>query len=186
MDRRVDIDRARLTHWARRAALLALPVAFLAVFFVWPVAAIISRGISANGFREVFTDDRLRHVAWFTLWQATVSTLLTLLIALPGAYVLSRYRFAGRSVVRALVTVPFVLPTVVVGAAFTRILPDRFDHTVWAILGPFGLARAGADVGEGGPGFAVVPAARHRRPGWPPCWCRRRCSLRYPGRGCAA
>ena len=74
MDRRVDIDRARLTHWARRAALLALPVAFLAVFFVWPVAAIISRGISANGFREVFTDDRLRHVAWFTLWQATVST----------------------------------------------------------------------------------------------------------------
>ncbi len=35
---------------------------------------------------------------------------------------------------RALVTVPFVLPTVVVGAAFSRILPHRFDHTVWAIL----------------------------------------------------
>ena len=134
MDRRVDVDRARLSSWARRAALLALPVAFLAVFFVWPVAAIINRGIGAEGFREVFTNDRLRHVAWFTLWQAVASTVLTLLIALPGAYVLSRYRFAGRSVVRALVTVPFVLPTVVVGAAFTRILPDRFDQTVWAIL----------------------------------------------------
>jgi len=130
----VDIDRARLIATARRAALLAVPVVFLTIFFAWPVAAIIHRGIGAEGFRTVVNDHRLREVAWFTVWQATVSTLLTLVVALPGAYVLSRYRFAGRSVVRALVTVPFVLPTVVVGAAFTRVLPHRFDHTVWAIL----------------------------------------------------
>jgi len=134
MDQRVDFDRARLRRFAARAALLALPLAFLVVFFVWPVATIIGKGVGAEGFREVFTDERLRGIAWFTLWQATVSTLLTLAIALPGAYVLSRYRFFGRSTVRALVTVPFVLPTVVVGAAFSRILPHRFDHTVWAIL----------------------------------------------------
>ncbi len=134
VDQRVDFDRARLTRIAARAALLALPLAFLIVFFVWPVATIIGKGVGAEGFREVFTDERLRGIAWFTLWQATVSTLLTLAIALPGAYVLSRYRFFGRSTVRALVTVPFVLPTVVVGAAFSRILPHRFDHTVWAIL----------------------------------------------------
>ncbi len=129
MDRRVDIRRHGL-----RIALLAAPVAFLAVFFVWPVTAIISRGISANGFREVLSDDRLRHVAWFTVWQAVASTALTLAIALPGAYVLSRYRFRGRAIVRALVTVPFVLPTVVVGAAFTRLLPGALDDSVWAIL----------------------------------------------------
>ncbi len=130
----MDFHRARLTRIAARVALLALPLAFLTVFFVWPVATIIGKGVGAEGFREVFTDERLRGIAWFTLWQATVSTLLTLAIALPGAYVLSRYRFFGRSTVRALVTVPFVLPTVVVGAAFSRILPHRFDHTVWAIL----------------------------------------------------
>ncbi len=129
MDRRVDIRRHGL-----RIALLAAPVAFLAVFFVWPVTAIISRGIDANGFREVLSDDRLRHVAWFTVWQAVASTALTLALAMPGAYVLSRYRFRGRAIVRALVTVPFVLPTVVVGAAFTRLLPGALDDSVWAIL----------------------------------------------------
>ena len=40
----------------------------------------------------------------------------------PGAYVLARYEFPGRRVVRALVTVPFVLPTVVVGSAFLALL----------------------------------------------------------------
>ncbi len=124
----------RARRAALRVALLVVPIAFLAVFFVWPVATIVNRGISAEGFREVFTDDRLRGVAWFTVWQATASTALTLLVALPGTYVLSRYRFFGRSTVRALVTVPFVLPTVVVGAAFSRVLPHRFDQTVWAIL----------------------------------------------------
>jgi len=117
-----------------RVLLAAVPLAFLAIFFAWPVAAIIGRGLSVRGIREVLTDPGLRSVAWFTLWQATVSTALTLAIGLLPAYVLARYRFAGRSVVLALVTVPFVLPTVVVGAAFLALLPASLDQTVWAIL----------------------------------------------------
>jgi thiamine transport system permease protein len=107
-----------------RLALVAIPVAFLAVFFVWPVAAIVGRGLLPDGsldlgpLGDVLTDASLRGVLWFTVWQAVASTALTLVIGLPGAYVLSRYRFRGRALVRALVTVPFVLPTVVVGAAF--------------------------------------------------------------------
>jgi thiamine transport system permease protein len=64
----------------------------------------------------------MRHVLWFTIWQATWSTVLTLAVGLPGAFVLARYHFPGRSVVRALVTVPFVLPTIVVGSAFVSLL----------------------------------------------------------------
>ena len=67
--------------------------------------------------------------------------MLTVAIALPGAYVLARYEFPGRRVVRALVTVPFVLPTVVVGSAFVSLLGPGgplaglgLDQTVWAIL----------------------------------------------------
>ena len=114
--------------------LAAIPLAFLAVFFAWPVAAIIGRGLSVRGIREVLTDPGLRSVAWFTLWQAALSTALTVAIGLLPAYVLARYRFAGRSLVLALVTVPFVLPTVVVGAAFLALLSASLDQTVWAIL----------------------------------------------------
>jgi thiamine transport system permease protein len=97
---------------------------FFAVFFAYPVASIIGRGLAPGGdldltpLTHVFTDPGLRGIAWFTLWQAALSTTLTLLVGMPGAYVLARYDFPGKRVVRALVTVPFVLPTVVVGSAF--------------------------------------------------------------------
>ena len=68
---------------------------------------------------------------WFTVWQALASTVLTIAVALPAAYVLGRYRFRGRSVVSALVVVPFVLPTVVVALAFLAILPDGVERG-WA------------------------------------------------------
>jgi thiamine transport system permease protein len=68
--------------------------------------------------------------AWFTLGQSLASTALTLIVALPLTWALSRFNFPGRSLVRALVTIPFVLPTVVVGAAFLSLMPRGF----WAIL----------------------------------------------------
>ena len=105
-----------------------MPLAFLTVFFVYPVLAIIGRGLAPGWhvdlgpFGDVVTDGYLRHVVWFTIWQAALSTALTLAIGIPGVFVLSRYRFRGRAVVRALVTVPFVLPTIVVGSAFASLL----------------------------------------------------------------
>jgi thiamine transport system permease protein len=113
-----------------RAALLAVPAAFVGVFFAYPVAAIVGRGLVPDGdvdlepLGRVLTDGSLRHVVWFTLWQAALSTILTLVVALPGAYVLARYRFRGRALVRAAVTVPFVLPTLVVGSAFRSLLGE--------------------------------------------------------------
>ncbi|MFE9600732.1 ABC transporter permease [Streptomyces hokutonensis] len=129
---------------------MVLPVAFFAVFFAYPVAAIVGRGLKVDGawqlgrIGEVLAQSDIRHVLWFTTWQALASTALTLLIALPGAYVFARFDFPGRLVLRAVVTVPFVLPTVVVGTAFLALvgrgglLDDlwgvRLDTTVWAIL----------------------------------------------------
>lgn len=112
-----------MTGWARRL-LIALPLAFLGVFFVYPVVTIVGRGLwpggtpDLNPIADTLGSASLRNIAWFTLWQAALSTALTLVIGLPGAYVLARYRFRGRSFVRAAVTVPFVLPTIVVASAF--------------------------------------------------------------------
>lgn len=129
-----------------RAALLAAPVAFLAAFFLWPVANIVAEGLRGphgwdlSGVGEVLGDPAMRRVIWFTVWQAAASTLLTLALALPAAHVLARYEFRGRRAIQALVTVPFVLPTVVVGAAFLALLGPRgplgvdLDGTIWAVL----------------------------------------------------
>ncbi|MFE4783372.1 ABC transporter permease [Streptomyces sp. NPDC056716] len=129
---------------------MVVPVAFFGVFFAYPVAAILLRGLKADGvwqvgrLWEVLGQPDIRHVLWFTTWQALASTALTLLIALPGAYVFARFDFPGKQALRAVVTVPFVLPTVVVGTAFLALLGRgglldewwgvRLDTTVWAIL----------------------------------------------------
>jgi len=126
--------------------LMALPTLFLLYFFVYPTASILQLGLAPGGsldlqaFAEVATSARLRSVAWFTVWQAAASTLLTLLLAMPTAYVFARYDFAGKRLGRALITVPFVLPTVVVGTAFLTLLGPGgplgidLENTIWAIL----------------------------------------------------
>jgi thiamine transport system permease protein len=117
---------------ATRVTQVAVPVGFLAVFFGWPVAAIFGHSLRAGALVDVVTDPFLRRVAWFTLWQAALSTVLTLVAGLPAAYVVARYRFPGRRLFRAFVTVPFVLPTVVVATAFLALFdpggPLSFLH----------------------------------------------------------
>ncbi|CAM5591092.1 Sulfate transport system permease protein CysW [Streptomyces rimosus subsp. rimosus] len=135
---------------ASRLALMVLPLAFFALFFAYPVVAIVGRGLKDGGqwqlarAGEVLSDPDVLHVLWFTVWQAAASTGLTLLIALPGAYVFARFEFPGKKLLRSVVAVPFVLPTVVVGSAFLAlvgrggVLDDlwgvRLDTSVWAIL----------------------------------------------------
>jgi thiamine transport system permease protein len=112
----VDGHRPALT----RAATLALPALFLALFFAYPLAAIVGRGLSGEGSVSVPGG-----VAWFTVWQAAASTALSLALGLPLAAVIGRYAFPGRALARALVLVPFVLPTVVVAGAFLALGLDR-------------------------------------------------------------
>ena len=106
------------------------PVAFLTVFFLWPVLSIVGRGFVADGaldlsaFAEVFSRPRTWRLIGLTLGQAALGTVLSVLLGVPGAYVLYRCTFPGRRVLRAIVTVPFVLPTVVVGVAFRTLLVE--------------------------------------------------------------
>ena len=115
-----------------RFARVAIPLGFLAVFFAWPLGAIFSRSLRAGAIGQVLRTGAYRHVLWFTFWQAVVSTALTLAVGLPAAYVIARYQFPGRRYFFAFVTVPFVLPTVVVATAFLALLrpggPLAFLH----------------------------------------------------------
>ncbi|MGD8621653.1 MAG: iron ABC transporter permease, partial [Anaerolineales bacterium] len=112
-------------------ALWLLPLIFLGLFYVYPLLSITSVSFArAEGgalltFLETLSAARTRAVLWFTTWQATVSTFITLLIGLPGAYLFARYRFRGKQFLRALTSIPFVLPTLVVAAAFNALLGPR-------------------------------------------------------------
>ncbi|MBU1226706.1 MAG: iron ABC transporter permease [Actinobacteria bacterium] len=136
------MSRPRPGRWA----LAALPLSFLGVFFLWPLVSIVWTGLAPGGvfdpsaFGKVLGNGSLLDVVWFTLWQATLSTALTLVVALPGAYVFARYDFPGKRLLRAAATIPFVLPTMVAGTAFLALIgPNgalgvRLDGTVTAIL----------------------------------------------------
>jgi thiamine transport system permease protein len=129
------------------AVLAALPVAVLALFFLYPVGGMIARGFWSGGsfapgqVLEVFGRATVQHALWFTVWSAVAGTAGSVLLGVPVAWALHRLRFPGRDLVRALVMVPFVLPTVVVGVAFRQLLADsgplgflHLDGTAGAIV----------------------------------------------------
>lgn len=101
-----------------------MPALFLGVFVVWPLLAVFNRTLSGVGIArvvEILSRRSIRSVALFTFGQAVLSTLLTLAVGLPVAHVLARYRFFGKRLIRAVIVVPFVLPTVVVASAFAAL-----------------------------------------------------------------
>lgn len=127
--------------------LAGVPLVFLGVFFGWPVFSILRLGLltdgtlDLSGFVEMFSRSRTWRLVGLTLLQAALGTSGAVVLGVPGAYVLYRLSFPGRRLVRALVTGPFVLPTVVVGVAFRTLLAAGgplgflgFDGTLAAIV----------------------------------------------------
>lgn len=146
----------RLPRWVVAAVTLP-PAAFLAVFYAWPFATLIARGLGAGAIADTLGSARTWRVAWFTLWQAVVSTLVTLVIGLAPAWATSRFSFPGRRVLTATLTAVFVLPTVVVGAAFVALLPQSLDRSVLAIVGAHTVFNLAVVVRVVGAAWAPLP-----------------------------
>ncbi len=101
-----------------------LPALFLLLFFFFPFGMAIAPGIlGPSGFTlsylsQVFSSAYLRSIILFTIFQAFASTLLALLIGFPAAYLLARFSFPGKGLVKAIATVPFVVPSIIVALGF--------------------------------------------------------------------
>ena len=125
---------ARSGVWQSRLLLWLLPLSFLVIFFFFPLSRILALTFDISTFKP--ENLRIaRDVLTFTFYQAILSTLLTLLLGLPSAYLFARYQFPGKSLLRAFTAVPFMLPTVVVAAGFNGLLgPRGLIHTVFPLV----------------------------------------------------
>ena len=84
-----------------RLLLWLFPLAFIGLFFFYPLGRILAYSFDIS----VFTPENLKltfDVLRFTLYQAFLSTLLTLILGLPAAYLFARYRFPGKALLHAL------------------------------------------------------------------------------------
>jgi len=116
---------------ARR--LQTLPFVVLALFFAFPVLTIITKYARLLSLKSTLTNGSLRGVWWFTTWQATLSTLLTVVIALPVTWATSRYKFRFSRLVTSLITVPFLMPAVVIATGIRAMLPNaQIPAILWA------------------------------------------------------
>lgn len=134
---KIPVKRLATRYW-RLAALLCIPLIFILLFYFYPLVTIFHTSLTWDGqleplslWQKIFSGRILQTIS-FTIGQALLSTLLTLLMGLPGAYLFARYDFPGKRLFSALTTVPFVLPTVVVSAAFTAVIGPRSPlNTLW-------------------------------------------------------
>lgn len=96
------------------------PVVALAVvavaLFALPLAGLLRRA-DWNGLAQDLTTPAARDALWLSVRCSLLATVAALVLGVPLAWVLARVPFPGRSLVRALVLIPMVLPPVVAGVA---------------------------------------------------------------------
>lgn len=127
--------------------LAAIPLVFLGLFFFYPLVNILVTGLGLTGgevLGSLLEGGYTAQLFAFTAVQALISTALCLLIGIPASYVLGSFRFRGRGLFLALVTLPFVLPTVVVAAALLAVVGQNglINSALRTLLGPDGPSLA--------------------------------------------
>ncbi len=129
----------------RVGSLLALPLLFLLAFFYLPLARLLAEGLTHEGefslqfVVRILTDSYFQHVIAFTLQQALWSTLASIVLGLPLAYILTRYDFPGKRLARAFTIVPFVLPAITVALGFA-LLFGRQGYLNQFLMSALGLS----------------------------------------------
>jgi ABC-type spermidine/putrescine transport system permease subunit II len=101
-------------------AFILLPVAFIALYAFNDAGYLVlpPKGLTFHWFVNFFEIARFRAALQASLVISTVVAPLSLLIAVPAAVAIVRYRFSGRDIVNALIMSPLVVPGVVIGISF--------------------------------------------------------------------
>lgn len=125
-----------ITETYRRTfgVLIALPLVWFSIFFLWPTINALVSLISIDAIAKTLSASSTWNVLWFTTWQAIISVIATFAVSMPVTWILARFTFPGGRWVRGIVSAPFVLPTVVVAAAVMALLPVKYQFGVHSIV----------------------------------------------------
>lgn len=103
---------------------LAVPAVVAVAFLLLPLVGLLLRA-SWRDLPRLLLESEALGALRLSLVTATIATVISLILGVPLAWVLARARFRGRSLLRALVTLPLVLPPVVGGVALLFALGRR-------------------------------------------------------------
>lgn len=106
-------------------------------FYFGDVARLLSGAPLASVIRTVFSPDRRIGIVGFTAYQAALSTLASVILGLPAAFILARFEFPGRRTLRSLTILPFVFPSIMVAVGFVATFGAT--GTLNTVLGVLGL-----------------------------------------------
>jgi sulfate transport system permease protein len=102
---------------------LGFTLFYLSALVLVPLSALVIRpwAIGWSGFRDVLSDPRIVHALLLSFGASLIAAAINTVFGLLVAWVLVRYRFAGKRVVDAMVDLPFALPTAVAGIALSTL-----------------------------------------------------------------
>ena len=100
---------------------LTAPLVVLVFWVVWPLASLFYQSIidpatgmpSLHGFETFFSEPRYVEAFFNTIKLGLISTIGTLLLGAPLAYVVARYDFPGKAIVAILPLTTIVLPDII-------------------------------------------------------------------------
>lgn len=101
-----------------RKSLIFLPLLFILLYFYFPLLRVLSKGLNSSDLLDILKSNYYRQIIRFTFFQAFLSALLSILIALPASYIVTRYNFAGKKLFMAATSLPFVLPSILTVLGF--------------------------------------------------------------------
>ncbi|MDL1920418.1 iron ABC transporter permease [Chloroflexi bacterium CFX5] len=130
----IMIIKKHINTFTSRLLVWFFPLLFLLAFFFFPLFKILALTFNLQTFTELNNLRITYHALLFTFYQAALSTLFTFALGLPAAILFSKFNFPGKSLLRALTAVPFMLPTVVVAAAFNSLFSYKVAGSILQVL----------------------------------------------------
>jgi len=106
-------------------------------FYVGDLAGLFRGESPLSVASDLLSADRDVGIVGFTAYQALLSTLASVALGVPLAYLLARYEFRGRRTLRSLTILPFVLPSIMVAVGFRATFSE--SGTLNTLLGAVGL-----------------------------------------------